>query len=93
VAARSGRKGQVIATNTPHSYIVQTPKGQYRRNRIQVNPLLHQHKQIHQDNSTADMSPVNNLTDNESGSHNDESSAVTRTRVAKPPKCFDPAVD
>ena len=42
------------------------------------------------------MSPVNNLPDKESGSHNDENSAVTRARsgqVVKPPKHFDPAED
>jgi len=48
-------EGQVVATNTPCSYIVQTPQGQYRRNRIQVNPLMLQDnvsEQIHQDNGT-----------------------------------------
>jgi len=92
-------EGQVVATNIPCSYIVQTSKGQYRRNRIQINLLPHQNnvsEQIHQDNSTADMSPVNNLPDEESGSHNDENSAVIRTRsgqVVKPPTRFDPAED
>jgi len=64
-----------------------------------TNLLSHQNnvsEQIHQDNSTADMSPVNNLPDEENGSHNDENSAVTRTscrsgQVVKPPKRFDPA--
>jgi len=57
-------EGQVVTRNTPHSYIVQTPQGQYRRNRIQVNPLPLQgnvSEQIHQDNGTADMSTVDNL--------------------------------
>ena len=90
-------EGQVVATNTPRSYIVQTPKGQYRCNRIQINSLPHQDnvsEQIHQDNSTADMSPVNNLPDKDIGSDNDDNSAVTRTRssrVIKPPKCYVPA--
>ena len=90
-------EGQVVATSTPRSYIVETPRGQYRRNRAHVNPLPHPDNitgRFQQENSSTDsIPPIDELSNEETCSLHDESSVVTRTRsgrVVKPPRRFDP---
>jgi len=84
-------EGQVVATSSPCSYIVKTPKGQYRRNRSHINLMLHP-----QDNISEETSPVDELLNEETNPKCDNSSVATWTRsgrVVKCPKRFDPAED